>query len=201
MCGHVFAIPTTRSLSQSKGQHLFANSSLREPQGANCLCQKKTLSRRRTVMLNLIQHLQNILPQLVQTLNQVQGDGCGVAYLCKTYYVYRNVVPALAAQRQAACRSAGTSLQTPRPSRASGSGWGRGTSLSLHQLTRDWRGGRKPIAKGNGVGRAPRNPGKPVTNGLNCRISRCLPCIQEKARPEEDYNQEYLSKSKPCAYY
>jgi len=36
-------------------------------------------------------------------------------------------------------------------------------TLGGHEPTRDWRGGRKPVAPGNGVGRAPRNPGKPVT--------------------------------------
>ena len=35
-------------------------------------------------------------------------------------------------------------------------------TLGGHEPTRDWRGGRKPVAPGNGVGRAPRNPGKPV---------------------------------------
>jgi len=35
-------------------------------------------------------------------------------------------------------------------------------ALGGHEPTRDWRGGRKPVAPGNGVGRAPRNPGKPV---------------------------------------
>ena len=66
------------------------------------------------------------------------------------------------------------------PSRASGSGWGRGTSLSLHQLTRDWRGGRKPVAKGNGVGRAPRNPGKPVIKDLDAELADACPVFKRK---------------------
>ena len=77
-------------------------------------------------------------------------------------------------------KRAGTSLRTPRPSRASGSGWGRGTGLSLHQLTRDWRGGRKPVAKGNGVGRAPRNPGKPVIKDLDAELADACPVFKRK---------------------
>jgi|GEM_PF-5267088 len=66
------------------------------------------------------------------------------------------------------------------PSRVSGSGWGRGTSLSLQQPTRDWRGGRKPVAKGNGVGRAPRNPGKPVTRDLDAELADACPVFKRK---------------------
>ena len=43
--------------------------------------------------------------------------------------------------------------------------------MALHQLTRDWRGGRKPVAKGNRVGRAPRNPGKPVIKDLDAELA------------------------------
>ncbi|MBR0126159.1 MAG: hypothetical protein IJM03_12480, partial [Treponema sp.] len=57
---------------------------------------------------------------------------------------------------------------------------GRGTSLSLHQLTRDWRGGRKPVAKGNGVGRDPRNPGKPVIKVLDAELADACPVFKRK---------------------
>ena len=98
----------TRSLSLSKCRHLFAYMLPSTGSGGGLfLLQKKTPPQRRTaiqaVIPNLIRDLYHIQTQLIQTLNRVQGDGCGVAYRCKSYYVCRKAVPATAAQRQAAC--------------------------------------------------------------------------------------------------
>ena len=57
---------------------------------------------------------------------------------------------------------------------------GTGTDVALHQLTRDWRGGRKPVAKGNGVGRVPRNPGKPVIKDLDAELADACPVFKRK---------------------